>query len=107
MIIINNDNNNKIVNTEYLQRHNRVASFIHWILCKNFNLPLTEKPVTKSAEVTIVIMGLSDFTTNTDRKIEANRPDITTENFEENTGIMVDVTVPAYKNISQRVLEPF
>ena len=45
-------------------------------------------------------MGLSDFTTNTDRKIEANRPDITTENFEENTGIMVDVTVPADKNIS-------
>ena len=29
MIIINNDNNNKIVNTEYFQRHNRVASFIH------------------------------------------------------------------------------
>ena len=45
-------------------------------------------------------MGLWDFTTNTDRKIEANRPDITTENFEENTGIMVDVTVPADKNIS-------
>ena len=32
-----------IVNTEYLQRQNRVASFIHWILCKNFNLPHTEK----------------------------------------------------------------
>ena len=100
MIIINNDNNNKIVNTEYLQRHSRVASFIHWILCKNFNLLLTEKPVTKSAEVTIVIMELWDFTTNTDRKIEANRPDIITENFEENTGIMVDVTVPADQNIS-------
>ena len=51
-----------IVNTEYLQRHDQVASFIHWIsykdltcptqkngvnihwiLCKNFNLPHTEK----------------------------------------------------------------
>ena len=31
-----------IVNTEYLQRHDRVISFIYWILCKNFNLPDTE-----------------------------------------------------------------
>ena len=24
----------RLVNTEYLQTHDRVASFIHWILCK-------------------------------------------------------------------------
>ena len=64
-----------IVNTEYLQRYSRLATFLHWILCKNFNLPRTEKwyehtpqPVTESTEVTI----LQDFTINTDRKIEAN-----------------------------------
>ena len=69
-----------IVNTEYLQRHDRFTSFIHWILCKNFNLPHREKyyehtrqPVTESTELTI----LWDFTMNTDIKIEANRPDIT------------------------------
>ena len=28
-----------IGNTEYLQRHDRVARFIHWTLRKNFNLP--------------------------------------------------------------------
>ena len=32
-----------IVNTEYLQRHDRVAKFILWALCKNFNLLHTEK----------------------------------------------------------------
>ena len=32
-----------IVNNEYLQKHDRVASFIYWILYKNFNLPHTEK----------------------------------------------------------------
>ena len=32
-----------IVNTEYLQGHDRVARFIHWTLCTNFNLPHTEK----------------------------------------------------------------
>ena len=36
-----------------------------------------------------------DFTINTDRKIEVNR-----KNFEENTCIMIDVKVPADKNIS-------
>ena len=30
-----------IVNTEYLQRHKQVSSFIHWMLCKN--LPHTGK----------------------------------------------------------------
>ena len=37
---------------------------------------------------------------NTYRKIEANRPDITIKNFEENTCIIIDVTFPADKNIS-------
>ena len=35
-----------IVNTEYLKRHDRVASLIHWILCRNFNLP-TPQPSTR------------------------------------------------------------
>ena len=58
-----------IVNIEYLQRHDRDTCFIHWILCKNFNLPHTGKwyehtpqPVTEGTEVTI----LWDFTINTD-----------------------------------------
>ena len=92
-----------IVNPEYLQRHDQVASFIHWKLCKNFDLPQTEKsfehtpqPATESTEVTILY---SNNTINIDRKIEANRPEITIKNFEENTYIMIDVTVPADKNI--------
>ena len=87
---------------EYLQRHDRVTSFITWILCKNFNLPHTEKwyehtpqQVIESTEITI----LWDVIINVDRNIEANRPD-TIKNFEENTCIMIDATVPADKHIS-------
>ena len=54
---------------EYLQRHDRVTSFIRWILCKNFNLPHTEKwyehtpqQVIESTEITI----LWDVTINVD-----------------------------------------
>ena len=64
-----------IANTEYLQRHDQVISFIHWILCKNFNHPHIEKwyehtpqPVTERTKVT----NLWDFPINTDRKIEVN-----------------------------------
>ena len=64
-----------IVNTEYLQRHDQVISFTHWILCKNFNHPHTEKwyehtpqPVTERTKVT----NLWHFPINTDRKIEVN-----------------------------------
>ena len=32
-----------IVNTEYFQRHNQVASFVHWIIRQDFKLPPTEK----------------------------------------------------------------
>ena len=49
-----------IFNTEYLQRNDRVAKFIHWTLCKTFNLSHTKKwyehtpqPVIESTEVTI------------------------------------------------------
>ena len=50
-----------IVNTEYLQRHNRVAKFIHWALCKHYEISHTEKwyehtpePVVKGKNVTIL-----------------------------------------------------
>ena len=32
-----------IVNTEYLQRHDRISKFIHWTLCKHYKIPHTEK----------------------------------------------------------------
>ena len=32
-----------IVNTEYLQRHDRVAKFIQWTLCRHYEIPHTEK----------------------------------------------------------------
>ena len=92
-----------IVNAEYLEGHDRVATFIHWTLCKHYEIPHTEKwyehtqePVVEGKNVTI----LWDFTVHTDRKIDANRPDITIKNHEEQTCIMMDVAVPSDQNIS-------
>ena len=44
--------------------------------------------VTESTEVT----NLWDFTINTDRKIEANQPDVIIKSFEENTFISIHVS---------------
>ena len=72
-----------IVTTEYLQRNDQVAKFIHLTLCKHYEIPHTEKwyqytlePVVEGKDVTI----LWDFTVHTDRKIDANRPDVIINN---------------------------
>ena len=77
---------------------------------RTLNLPHTEKwyehtpqPVTESTEATI----LWDFTINTDRKIVANRPDITIKNVKVNTCIMVDVKVRVDKIIFLKVSRSF
>ena len=68
---------------EYLKRHNRVAQYVHWQLCKFYKLEAKETwydhetpPVIENSEVTI----LWDFPINTDRTITANRPDIVIRN---------------------------
>ena len=43
---------------------------------------------------------LWDFTVQTDRKMDANRPDIIIKNYEERTCIMIDVAIPSDQNIS-------
>ena len=88
-----------IVNTEYLQCHDRVATFIHWTLCKHYEIPHTEKwyePVVQGKNVTI----LWNFTVHTDRKIDTSRPDIIIKNYEERTCTMMDVAAPSDQNIS-------
>ena len=66
-------------------------------------MPHTEKwydhtlePVVEGKNVTI----LWDFTVQTDRKIDANRPDIIIKNHEERTCIMMGVAVTSDQNIS-------
>ena len=56
----------------------------------------TLEPVVGGKNVTI----LWDFTIQTDRKLNANRPDITIKNHEERTCIMMDVGGPFDQNIS-------
>ena len=68
---------------EYLHRHNKSAGYIHWKLCRHFEIPVSDNwydhkpdPVTENANVTI----LWDMPVHTDREIRANRPDTQDKN---------------------------
>ena len=99
-----------IVNTEYLQRHDRVAKFIHWTLCKHYEILHTEKwheHIPESAIEGKYVTILWYFTVLTDKKIDANRTDIIIKNHEERTCIIMDVAVPSDQNISLKEFQKF
>ena len=65
--------------TEYLHRHDKAASYLHWNICKELNINIEEKwyehepqTVTERDNITI----LWDMPIQTDPEIKANRPDI-------------------------------
>jgi len=97
-----------LARTEYVQRHDKAASYIHWKICKHFHLPAADKwyehqppTVTENDNITV----LWDMPVNTDREIKANRPDIIVKNKEEKTCLMIDMTVPSERNVTIKELE--
>ena len=70
----------KIAQTNYKQRHDKVASMLHWNLCRKYNLPTVDKwwehkvdKVLQKEDVKI----LWDFKIQTDKHLAHNTPDIT------------------------------
>ena len=94
--------------TEYLNRHDRLGQFIHWCLCKNFGLSheinwWEHKPpnVIENKNATT----LWDFDIHTDRKIQANRPDILVKNHNDKNCFLIDISVPSGTNVSLKIFE--
>ncbi|CAH3177886.1 unnamed protein product, partial [Porites lobata] len=70
-----------LAKTEYISRHNNAAAYLHWSICKDHDMEITEKwyehepeTVIHNKDNNITIMW--DMPVNTDRTITANRPDI-------------------------------
>ena len=89
--------------TEYKNKHNRVGQYLHWKVCKHYKTPHAEKwcehktpPVVEEENTTI----LWDFPINTDRTIQANRPDIVIKDYKSRTCLLIDMTIPTDRNIS-------
>ena len=96
----------KIAQTDYKERHDKVARMLHWNLCKNYNIQATDQwwkhqpeKVIENEEVKI----LWDFQLQTDRKIAHNIPDITV--IERDQIWLIDVAIPGDARIEDKTLE--
>ena len=95
--------------TEYLHRHNRVGTYIHWRLCQHYQIPdIPQKwylhvpdPVTTGNVATI----LWDTQIQTDRLIRANKPDIVIKDKNTSECWLIDIAIPSDYNIKNKKLE--
>ncbi|KAJ8024707.1 hypothetical protein HOLleu_34687 [Holothuria leucospilota] len=95
--------------TEYTHRHNKVATYIHWLICRHYGIETStdkwydHQPLTVSENQDATILW--DMPVHTDREIKANRPDIVVKDFKEKKCLLIDVAVPSDKNISIKTTE--
>ena len=98
----------KLAQKEYKRRHDKVACFIHWLLCKKYDLEHTDKwyqhqpaPVVETKRYKL----LWDFSIQIDRVIEHRRPDIIIVDWEEKECFTIAVAIPADQNIADKEWE--
>lgn len=93
---------------DYIERHNRVATYVHWNLCRHFNFvtsPQWYKHEVQQVVENNMVTIMWDFPVQTDRTIRANRPDIIIRDKREKTCYLLDVSIPTDKNTSLKTFE--
>jgi hypothetical protein len=97
-----------LAKNEYIIRHNKVCTHLHYSICKKLRIETTEnwyshipKPVTEHDDITI----LWNQGIQTDKEVLANRPDIIIKNKEDKTCLLIDVAIPSDKNVIQKEAE--
>jgi len=95
-------------NYEYLMRLDKVCTHLHYSICKALGIETTDrrythmlKPVCEEGDVTV----LWNQAVHTDREVTANRPDIIIKNEKEKTCTLIDVAIPADRDVVQKEAE--
>ena len=90
-----------LAKNEYLMRHDKVCTHLHYSMCKALGTETTgkwythiPKPVCEDGDVTL----LWNQAVHTDREVTANRPDIIIKNKKKKTCTLIDVAIPADRN---------
>lgn len=98
-----------LAQTDYLQRHNNVAKVVHQALAKRYGLTEVEKPYYKCKPEQVLRNGeakiLWDSAINTDRAVEANRPDIVLIDKQARKAVIIDIAVPSDQKLISTVAE--
>jgi hypothetical protein len=94
-----------LVKNEYLIRHDKVCTHLHYSIFKALGIKTTDtcythkpKPVYEEGDVTV----LWNQAVHTDREVIANRPDIIMNNNKEKTCTLIDTAIPADRNVVQK-----
>ena len=98
----------KLAQTEYKKRHDKVATMVHWELCKQHSLPHSKNWYDHRAEDVLEnddVKLLWDFNIRTDRVIEARRPDIVLIDKKNKEAFVVDVAIPGDFRVKDKELE--
>ena len=97
-----------LAKNEYLMRRDSVCTHLHYSICKALGTETTDrwythmpKPVCEEGNVTV----LWNQTVHTEREVTANRPDIVIKYNKEKTCTLIDVAIPADRNVVQEVAE--
>jgi hypothetical protein len=79
-------------------RHNRVAGYINWTICKHMGLQVTDRYYERISERVIDVNGTTimwDVPVITDRTILVNRPDIALHDTEKDKScLLIDIAMP-------------
>ena len=93
---------------EYLERQDKALTYIHWHICKHYEIEVTDKwydhkpnTVNEGKDVTI----LWDMPIYTDKEIKATRPDIIVKGKSKKQWILIDMAVPSEGNIAAKEVE--
>jgi hypothetical protein len=86
-----------LANNEYVIRHNKVCTNLHYSICKTLSIETTENwyshihaPVCQHEYITV----LWNQGVETDRAVLSNRPDIIIENKKDKIFLLIDVAIP-------------
>jgi hypothetical protein len=98
----------KLAQGEYKARHDKVASVVHWRLCKKYGIEVHKdwykheiQPVLETDKVKI----LWDMCIQTDIVIQARRPDIVVVDKTKKEILIIDIAVPADANVGVKEQE--
>ena len=93
---------------EYIHRHDRICTYLHYSILKHFGFSVPDKwythvpaAVTQIGEITV----LYNEQVHTDRTIPANKPDIIVRNNTQRTCQIIEVAVPMDINVEKKEVE--
>ena len=99
-----------LAKSEFMQRHDKAASYIYWKISKAFNLSVADKWYNRGPDTVVCndqVTLIWDMEVHTDKEIKANKPDIIIKDHINSTCQLIDMIIPSDRNVSVKEIEKF